>query len=66
VAGKVEGMQARHQPGRAQPGRRVGGINRAERAGRRIVGRKRRAQSLHPSAFLIDEDRRIRPADALT
>jgi hypothetical protein len=32
---------------------------------RRIVLRQRRAQALHPPAFLVDEDEGVRPADAV-
>ena len=66
VAQQVEGMQPRQQPGgahRRHRDRRA--IERAERGAGRIVRRQRRPQALHAAAFLVDEDRRVRAADAV-
>jgi hypothetical protein len=61
---QVLGDQARVEARRAARRLRVDGIERAEPYGGRCIAPLGRPQSLDPAAFLVDQHRRLRPADA--
>ncbi|MNW09809.1 hypothetical protein D3C71_2068970 [compost metagenome] len=58
-------MQTRHQPRRTQPFLPVTLVYLAKNAGIRIGLQKRRLDALNAPAFLIDQNRGIRPRDGI-
>ncbi len=60
---KIEGVQPRHQPCRAQPLLAIAPVDIPERLAGGIVLQDRRADALHAATFLINQHRRV-PADA--
>jgi hypothetical protein len=58
-------MQPRQKPGSPQTGFTIGAIESPEIRARGILRHQRRLEPLHPSAFLIDQHRRVGPADAV-
>jgi hypothetical protein len=62
---EIVGDQARQKPGGAPSGFEVRLGELAEHAAGRIGRPDRRRQPLHAAAFLVDQDRRLGPADDL-